>query len=147
MHDILMHKEIAVAQLDLDDDTGFIRKVGKVLAAEHLPVGVSVRQGIADRAALNAWWIDRSIPANRLGVREALEPLGLADTKMLLVRCFGLSLSDQYWIRPDGTDLTWENINFFDNPFSDDMGDVLFGTPKKTEGLDFMSPDLQRTGA
>lgn len=142
----LMHKEIAVAQLDLDDDTGFIRKVGKVLAAEHLPVGVSVRQGIADRAALNAWWTDRSIPASRSGVREALETLGLADTKMLLVRCFGLSLSDQYWIRPDGTDLTWGKINFFENPFSDDMGDVLFGTPKKTEGFDFSSPDNTSDG-
>lgn len=142
----LMHKRIAVAKLDLDDETGFIRKIEKVIRAEHLPVGVPVRQGIADRRELNHWWTDRSIPASRSGVREALETLNLTDTKMLLVRCFGLSLSDQYWICPDGSDLVWEKINFFDNPFSDDMGDVLFGKPKKNEDFDFSSPDNTSDG-
>ena len=37
----------------------------------------------------------------------------VADTKMLLVRCYGLSLSDQYWICPEGAELRWEDINFF----------------------------------
>ena len=142
----LMHKRIAVAKLDLDDETGFIRKIEKVIRAEHLPVGVPVRQGIADRRELNHWWTDRSIPASRSGVREALETLNLIDTKMLLVRCFGLSLSDQYWICPDGSDLVWEKINFFDNPFSDDMGDVLFGQQKKENDFDFSSPDNTSDG-
>lgn len=142
----LMHKRIAVAKLDLDDETGFIRKIEKVIRAEHLPVGVPVRQGIADRRELNHWWTDRSIPASRSGVCEALETLNLTDTKMLLVRCFGLSLSDQYWICPDGSDLVWEKINFFDNPFSDDMGDVLFGQQKKENDFDFSSPDNTSDG-
>ena len=91
---ILMHKRIPVASIELDDATGFIQKVGEIYAPEHLPIGISVRKGVADRAALNTWWTDRSIPASRSGIREALETLEIADTKMLLIRCFGLSLSD-----------------------------------------------------
>ena len=142
----LMHRRVEVAKLELDDETGIIQKIESVMSAEHLPVGVPVKNGIADRHELNKWWADRSIPASRSGVREALETLNLTDTKILLIRCFGLSLSDQYWIRPEGTGLTWEKINFFDNPFSDDMGDVLFGKPKKNEDFDFSSPDNTSDG-
>ena len=142
----LMHRRVEVAQLELDDETGIIRKIESVMSAEHLPVGVPVKGGIADRHELNKWWADRSIPASRSGVREALETLNLTDTKILLIRCFGLSLSDQYWICPEGTGLTWEKINFFDNPFSDDMGDVLFGKPKINEDFDFSSPDNTSDG-
>lgn len=137
----LMHRKIPVAQAELDDAAGFIRRVGDVYAPEHLPVGVPMRQGRADRARLNDWWAERAIPASRSGLREALEALGVRDTKMLLLRCLGLSLSDQYWILPEGADLTWESINFFENAFSEDVGDVLFGEGKKTGALDFSSPD------
>ena len=142
----LMHKRIPVAELELDDATGFIQKIGTVYAPEHLPVGIPIRKGAADRAALNEWWTDRSIPASRSGVREALEALEISSTKMLLVRCWGLSLSDQYWIYPEGSNLTWDSINFFENDFSDDIGDVLFGENKKKDALDFSSPDNTSDG-
>jgi len=143
---ILMHKCIEIAEMELDDVTGFILKVRNVCRPEHLPIGVAYKKGIADRAALNEWWADRSIPASRSGVRNALEYLGLSDTKTLLVRCFGLSLSDQYWIKPIGSDITWEKVNFFENDFSEDIGDVLFGKSKKSEGFDFSSPDNTSDG-
>lgn len=143
---VLMHKRIPTANIELDDATGFVRKIGEIYAIEHLPVGIPVKNGVADRAAFNTWWTDRAIPASRSGVREALEALEIADTKLLLARCYGLSLSDQYWIKPDGSDFKWEDINFFDNPFSDDIGDVLFGAPKKGNALDFSSPDNTSDG-
>ena len=142
----LMHKRLKVAELELDDATGFIQRIGTVYAPEHLPVGVPVRRGVADRAALNEWWTDRSIPASRSGVREALEALEISSTKMLLVRCYGLSLSDQYWICPEGADLTWDSINFFENEFSEDIGDILFGENRKKDALDFSSPDNTSDG-
>ena len=143
---ILMHKRTQVASIELDDATGFIQKIGEIYAPEHLPVGIHVRHGVADRTELNQWWTDRSIPASRSGIREALEILEIANTKLLLLRCYGLSLSDQYWIKPDGSDLTWEDVYFFDNSFSDDIGDVLFGAPKKDNALNFSSPDNTSDG-
>ena len=129
MH-ILMHKQKKVAEIELDVNIGFIKRIGKVFAPEHFPIGVPVQRGIADRAALNEWWLDRSIPASRSGVSGALEALSVSSTKTLLAWCYGLSLSDQYWILPEEMDLPWEKHNFFGNGFSDDVGDALFGVEK-----------------
>lgn len=141
-----MHKRLAVAELELDDATGFIQKVDAVYAPRHLPIATLSPDGVPDRAALNAWWTDRSIPASRSGVPEALAALELASTKQLLVRCYGLSLSDHYWVCPQGSSLTWDTVNFFDNPFSEDIGDVLWGQPKRDAGFDFSSPDNTSDG-
>lgn len=143
---MFMHKRMTVAELELDDATGFIKKINQVYAPEHLPIGVPIKKGIVDRKAFNDWWTDRSIPASRSGIRDALETLDIVSTKMLLVRCYGLSLSDQYWICPEGTNLTWNEINFFENAFSDDIGDVLFGVKKKDNAFDFSSPDNTSDG-
>ena len=143
---MFMHKRIVVAELELDDATGFIKKINYVYAPEHLPIGVSIKKGIVDRGEFNDWWTDRSIPASRSGIRDALETLDITSTKMLLVRCYGLSLSDQYWICPEDKNLTWDEINFFENPFSDDIGDVLFGARKKDNVFDFSSPDNTSDG-
>ena len=142
----LMHKHFPVISLELDNETGIIQKIGEIHNPEHLPVGITIKKGNVDRAALNEWWTERAIPASRSGVREALETLEINDTKMLLIRCFGLSLSDQYWICPENSDLTWESINFFQNDFSDDIGDVLFGSDKKPDPLNFSSPDNTSDG-
>lgn len=142
----LMHKQIAVAGIDIDNATGSIQKINKLYSPEYLPVGVLVRQGSADRAALNQWWTTRSIPASRLGIGEALESMNISSPKLLLVLCHGLSLSDQYWILPDGSNLTWDKINFFQNDFSDDIGDILFGTCKNLNVMDFSSPDNTSDG-
>ena len=142
----LMHKYIHVVELELDDATGFICKIGTVFGSKHLPIGISVRKDVIDRAELNEWWTGRSIPASRSGIREALEILEIQNTKMLLIRCYGLSLSDQYWICPKDSNLTWEEINFFSNEFSDDIGDVLFGEKKKANAFNFSSPDNTSDG-
>ena len=76
----LMHKRLAVAELELDEATGFIQRIDNVLMPEHLPVGTCSFNGTVDRAALNEWWTDRSIPASRSGIREALETLDVAIT-------------------------------------------------------------------
>ncbi len=146
MNYTLMHKDIPVADLTLDEATGSIQRVDELLHGEHLPVGIPVQHGVADRAALNEWWEDRSIPASRSGLREALETMGVASSKLLLSRCYGLSLSDHYWIKPAGSGLTWSQVNFFENSFSEDVGDALFGTPVRKEGFDFSSPDNTSDG-
>lgn len=142
----LMHKSIPVLDIELDEATGSVQKLGTVHRMEHLPLGTAGRHGIVDRTALNTWWIDRCIPASRSGVQQALETLDISTPQLLLTRCFGLSLSDQYWVRLRDSDLQWEEINFFDNPFSEDIGDVLLGKASKRTGIDFCSPDNTSDG-
>lgn len=142
----LMHKSIPVLDIELDEATGSVQTLGTVHQIEHLPLGTVDRHGIVDRTALNTWWIDRCIPASRSGVQQALETLDIPTPQLLLTRCFGLSLSDQYWVRLRDSDLQWKRINFFDNPFSEDIGDVLLGKASKTTGFDLRSPDNTSDG-
>ncbi|MBQ2988800.1 MAG: excisionase [Clostridia bacterium] len=141
-----MHKNAETALLELNETTGWIQKIREVYAPMHLPIGVTVRKGVADRAALNTWWTDRTIPAYRIGMRDALEAFGAETPAVLSMRCHGLSLSDAYWIKAERSEMRWEDVNFFRRPFSDDVGDVLFGARKSDHPLDLVSPDNTTDG-
>lgn len=136
---ILMNKNMPIVELELDDDTATILKIVKSHELEYLPVGINIKAGIPNKKDLNEWWFGRSIPASRSGIRAALEQLNMQHSEQLLLRCYGLSLSDQYWMKPVNTELEWKDINFFENDFSDDVGNILFGQPA-SENIDLMSP-------
>ncbi len=145
----LMHKNVAVADIEIDETLGGVTKIRNITAKEHLPVGtirIQRDDEVVDRYAFNQWWTGRSIPASRMGVSDALETLGIYNTKLLLTKCLGLSLSDHYWIKPYNKNIVWEDVNFFDNDFSDDIGDVLFGMNGKNADFDFVSPDNTSDG-
>ena len=146
MNYTLMHKNLPVLDLELDEVTGSVFRIGQVYAPAHIPLGVKHTKFGPDRAGLNAWWIDRSIPASRSGVRKALETMNIPSPQALLTRCFGLSLSDQYWVKPAGSDLAWSRVNFFENAFSEDMGDILLGKTPDHAGFYFRSPDNTSDG-
>lgn len=137
---ILMNKNVPVVELELDDDTATILKVVKPYELDFLPIGIDIRNGIPNKKELNEWWYGRTIPASRSGIRGALERMDIDHPEQLLLRCYGLSLSDQYWMRPIDSELIWEKINFFENDFSEDVGNILFGQPVPKDEMNLMSP-------
>lgn len=140
-----MHKKVPVLDFELDQEVDAIVKILTVHNAEHIPVGVGFENGVVNRKALNNWWLSRTIPASRSGLQEALELLQVCSTRVLLEKCFALGLSDQYWVNRPSNPLQWEDINFFDNEFSEDVGDALFGKePKGKPHL--VSPDNTSDG-
>ena len=142
----LMHKNIPVVEMVIDE-TGFIAKLTKTHDERHIPIGVHIFQSGVDRKGLNDWWLGRSIPASRDGLQDALAMLGLSSPMPLIEKCLGLSLSDHYWICPRGSGLSWENVNFFTNDFSKDVGAVLFGNePDNQENINLISPDNTSDG-
>lgn len=148
---ILMHKNIPVAVLEIDEASGVIFAIGEVYAEKHIPLGITVKRGKIERSELNDWWKGRAIPASRSGIKTVLEDLQIATTQRLLEKCLGLSLSDQYWICPQSKELKWSEINFFENDFSDDMGNILFGKISSGEmiindEISLMSPDNTSDG-
>lgn len=148
---ILMHKDNPVAALEIDEASGVISAIGEVYAEEHIPLGITVKRGKIKRSELNDWWKGRAIPASRSGIKTVLEDLQIATTQRLLEKCLGLSLSDQYWICPQSKNLKWSEINFFENNFSDDMGNILFGKISSGEmiindEISLMSPDNTSDG-
>ena len=114
----LMHKNRMVVDVRFDSETGTLHAVGTLHDARRIPVGITFGGRGVDRAALNTWWTSRSIPRNRPGLREALWKLNIPSPCLLAGKSLGLSLSDPYWLRPAGSGLTWEEVNFFDCAFS-----------------------------
>lgn len=142
----LMHREVPVAEVALDPANGWIQKIGLVYEAAHVPVGIAVKKGKIDRAGLNEWWRGRGIPASRDAFYGVLEELGIATTELLAERCYGLSLSDQYWLCPTESRLRWSEVNFFENHFTEDVGNILFGEPAAGQSLSLVSPDNTSDG-
>jgi hypothetical protein len=143
----LMHKNVPVAGLEIGLELGTINKIGDVFDERHLPVGIEMNAGKPNRRLLNDWWTGRSIPASRDGIGDALKNMGIGSPVLLIEKCYGLNLSDQYWFSPKGAGLKWEDVNFFQDDFSKDVGEILFGkVPEDKDNISLMSPDNTSDG-
>ena len=147
MNCTLMHKNIEVAKLIIAEPAAAITDIVTIHNPEHIPLGVQTLRGGADIGELNDWLRSRSIPASRDGVRDLYSRLGRSSTEYLVLKCYGLSLSDHYWIRPADSGLVWADINFFQNNFSSDVGEMLFGRePADKNNINLVSPDNTSDG-
>ncbi len=141
---ILMHRKTETAELLIDEMNGSISGPCEIISVSHMPPGTVKREN-ANRSALDSWWKGRSIPASRQGIRKILDDLGIVSAQSLMIKNLALSLSDHYWIKPFDSSVTWDEINFFENDFSEDIGDLLFGGAVSGK-ISFMSPDNTSDG-
>ena len=91
----------------------------------HLPLGCLDNSGTFSSARLAQWLSSRAIPATRPGLSSVLQRLDLDTPEELMAASLGLSLSDQYWLRPKGFTGAWQSVNYFNNPFSTALGEAL----------------------
>ena len=144
MNYTLMNKNTEL--MDVDMDQGTVLSISNVREEnKHLiPIFLTPphNQGFS-RAVFNEWWSSRRIPASRGGVKELFWYLDNIPLNYLAEKSFGLSLSDQYWIRPDKS-INWSDINFFDNDFSEDIGNLLI--TGEWAGGSLISPDNTSDG-
>jgi len=147
MNYTLMHKSIEVAELIISEAAVAITDIGTIHNPKHIPLGVQAMKGGVDIGELNDWLRSRSIPASRSGIWDLYTRLGKDSTEHLILKCYGLSLSDHYWIRSTGSGLVWTDINFFQNEFSGDVGEMLFGCePADKNNINLISPDNTSDG-
>ena len=139
----LMHRDEPAAVVELTA-LGNIARTVEVLDRGALPV-CAVRDGRFVPESLELWWADRPFPSKRPMYYETLEWAGAYSSLSLLPRSMGLSLSDQFWIRGEGSGARWADVNFFDNPFPGDVGDMLLGS-EPVPDPDVRSPDVATDG-
>lgn len=148
MNYILCHKDIPVLRFSTEDEE--ISDISEILNISHLPVGIFLENenGKSLKSQLRTWWKGRSIPASRQNLDTALEQLGNITTDYLIEKSYGLILSDHYWAKPEQSSLSWKDVNFFQNSFSDDVGKALFGALNSagTSSLNLISPDNTSDG-
>ncbi len=139
-----MHREIKVSDVEMDSFY-HIKSIKNIYAAAHMPVGTMQKQD-ADQQALAKWWSRRTIPKGRPRLQEVLDIRNMLTSKELLKDSFGLSLSDQYWLKPKDSSVSWEQIQFFDNDFSEQFGEMMLGNLEITECFYAMTPDVTLEG-
>jgi hypothetical protein len=149
---VLMNKNTPVMSLVYDLENHVVTDISELICPQAAPLAVfapyiSGRWHV-ERSLLNAWWQRRVIPASRDHLRNALEVLPVASLMELLEKNFGLSLSDQYWLNDIDEPLTWDEINFFTNTFSDDVGHLLLGerSHSGSDSFSLRSPDASTDG-
>lgn len=124
---MLMNKKTPVLEFEYDLGAHIATRVVRLVNPEFAPLGMTDRRGDITKHDVNLWWRHRAIPASRAQIDRLLENLKLDSTLELAEKSFGLSLSDCYWIDDLDAPQRWEDVNFFDNDFTDDLGFLTLG--------------------
>ena len=146
----LMNKNKKVFDFEYNDEdhliVGFERNYPD--NEKYAPFGL-IKNDDIDKNSFNKWWKNRQIPASRNGLKEILNKSGIYDEDnfdLLDAKAYCLSLSDQYWVKKYNENILWEDINFFENEFSEDIGKVLFNGGKTSLNLNLNTPDMTSNG-
>ena len=123
MKKILMNKKKEVLLAEYNEESKFFDKIYEVYDINYAPYILKSfykEDEINDtpfRTNLSEWFRGRGIPAWRDRLDLLLHRLNINAPSELLDKAFGLSLSDQYWLKPYNTKINYDDINFFDNDF------------------------------
>lgn len=147
----LMMKDTPVLDFLYDPDARRVAEVTAIRDLEAAPLSIwneriATIRNFSFVGAMNRWWSTRGIPESRQGIARALRKMGAGSPRDLAEAAFGLSLSDQYWIMPQGFEGTWSDVNFFENPFDQALGTVLAGGAPQAGGSSLRDPSSTTDG-
>ena len=117
----MYNRKKPVAKVEMEH--GKVTKIVSVLNREYVPV--LLQKGF-DTDSPNNWIEKRRLPHDREGFPEVssrfryFEKYPESDSPNCM-----FSLTDQYWFQFDSSQ-TWENGNYFLNPYSEDIGKAFF---------------------
>ncbi len=120
---ILMNKNTEVLMAEYDSGLGVFTKIYDVYNIDYAPYIIKSFYNGTDvndtsfRTNLSDWFRGRGIPSWRDKLDLLLHRLDISVSSELLDKSFGLSLSDQYWLKPIDSDILYDDINFFDHDF------------------------------
>lgn len=123
MRCILMNKNTEILVAEYDSANGVFSEIYEVYNIDYAPYILKsfyVENELNDtpfRTNLSEWFKGRGIPSWRDKLDLLLHRLNINAPSELLDKAFGLSLSDQYWIKPYDWEVKYDDINFFDNDF------------------------------
>lgn len=116
---ILMNKNQKIMLIEYNS-YNVISKIYEIYNIEYAPLAVfnaSKNRSSSLTKTVNDWFRGRGIPSWRKDLEKLLDKLGVSSSVELLNKSYGLSLSDQYWLKDVNSVVKWEDINFFTNDF------------------------------
>ncbi|MDD7150273.1 MAG: HipA domain-containing protein [Mycoplasma sp.] len=116
---ILMNKNQKIMSIEYNS-YNVISKIYEIYNIEYAPLAVfnaSKNRSSSLTKTVNDWFRGRGIPSWRKDLEKLLDKLGVSSSVELLNKYYGLSLSDQYWLKGVNSAVKYEDINFFTNDF------------------------------
>lgn len=135
----LMKKNHPIAMITLSKNGAITIK--EILDPELLPLHLQKED--LSSAEIRIWLEKRCISRNRKHTGKLME---LAETDSILGLSFknlGLCLTDAYWVKPEDSCHTWEEVNFFRNGYSETIGNYMY---KNGVAQFELSPDINTNG-
>ena len=125
---ILMNQNTNVLKFEFDSELNVITKIDKIYDLDYAPLNIKNILEEKRTIELNNWFNDRGIPVYRDNAKEILDMFNINNVKELINRDYALSVSDQYWFKPEKMDIEWKNINYFDKEYdSISFADATYG--------------------
>ena len=147
----LMNKNKKIALIEFNTEYNAISNIYEIYNIEYAPLSLknaSTNKALSNVKELNSWFKGRGIPDWRKDLENLLEKLHVKSPDELLNKAYGLSLSDQYWIKSEKQDnLQWKDINFFTNDFKyKGYLQVSLSSSFSEERIDLHSPNNTTDG-
>ncbi len=117
---ILMNKNTAIMLVEYNTTFNGIENIYDIYNIEYASLSISNANktlGANLLKQINDWFKGRGIPSWRKDLEKLLEKLNVSSKEELLNKSYALSLSDQYWLKEENSNVKWQDINFFTNDF------------------------------
>ena len=151
---VLLNKDVPVLNFTFaenpDIHTPLIKNINEVYNLHYAPFSIVARcRDKTELSDLNNWWIQRGISfyyrSRYIGTLR--ENLNYEQYYAVLRQNMGRGLTDHYWIKQENDSRRYDEVNFFDNAFSEDLGNLFLTKDNyilKEEQM--LTPDLTLTG-
>lgn len=103
---ILMHKNDKCGTILFDEN------IGRITEYHDDRNGLSPYLGNCDIKKIQKWWEMRAVPVSRATMQQVINNANCLNTEVYLAKNLGLSMTDTYWIKPSGIDLSFNNVKF-----------------------------------
>ena len=116
----LMNKNTEVLTAEYESELASFTKIYEIKNIEYAPVILekALKNNKNDISNLTSWFKGRGIPSWRDDLDILLAKLNINTPEELLNKAFGLSLSDQYLVKPAESKVEYKDINFFTHDFN-----------------------------
>lgn len=142
----LMNQEHEVLDFSYDPGSQTVSDVRMLEGAAWAPFDMPT-DGHNPVSSLDHLLGQRAICPVRDDLPQILDAVGASSAVELALISGGFSLSDQYWYRPEGSSLTWEDSNFFDNAWDPAFGEAVLSQDYDTlSRASFHTPDMTLGG-
>lgn len=147
---ILMNKNTEILVAEYNEVLKVFTKIYETKNIEYAPLIIynSFSKNIDITPILTDWFKGRGIPSWRDDLDLLLAKLNVTSPDDLLDKAFALSLSDQYWVKQAGSNIKYNDINFFEHDFdASEFTNATFGNELDTSTkINLISPNNTTDG-